>query len=106
EQIRSLRTPLLTCWPVLAEAAWLLRTQPILVRSLLRAVETAELQLATLDHRDVPGITRIMEKYQNLSTQLADSALLHLAEREGITTVFTLDRRDFWVYRPSRNRTL
>ena len=35
---------------------------------------------------------------------LADAALLYLAEREKIDTIFTLDRRDFSVYRSSRKR--
>jgi len=34
---------------------------------------------------------------------LADAALVRVAERERIRTVFTIDRRDFEVYRPSRS---
>lgn len=44
--------------------------------------------------------------YQDLKIQLADAALLHLANRESIETVFTLDRRDFSVLRLARNRRL
>jgi predicted nucleic acid-binding protein len=31
---------------------------------------------------------------------LADAALVRIAEREGIHRIFTLDRRDFLLYRP------
>lgn len=31
---------------------------------------------------------------------LADAALVRIAERERITTIFTVNRRDFSVYRP------
>jgi hypothetical protein len=31
----------------------------------------------------------------------ADAALVRVGEREGVGTVFTLDRRDFSVYRPA-----
>jgi hypothetical protein len=37
----------------------------------------------------------LMAKYESLRPQLADAALAYLAEREGIDTIFTLDRRDF-----------
>jgi predicted nucleic acid-binding protein len=37
---------------------------------------------------------------------LADSALAYLAECEGIDKVFTLDRRDFPVYRLAGGRSL
>ncbi len=33
---------------------------------------------------------------------LADAALVTVAERERIGRIFTLDRRDFEVYRPAR----
>jgi len=32
----------------------------------------------------------------------ADAGLVRIAERERISTVFTLDRRDFSIYRPAR----
>jgi len=42
-----------------------------------------------------------MAQYENLDPQLADACLVYLAHRENIDTVFTLDRRDFSVYRTS-----
>jgi len=33
---------------------------------------------------------------------LADAALVRVAERERLRRVFTLDRRDFQIYRPAR----
>jgi predicted nucleic acid-binding protein len=47
-----------------------------------------------------------MRRYEGIGLQMADAALVHLAEREGIRTVFTLDRRDFSIVRLKRNRTL
>jgi hypothetical protein len=47
-----------------------------------------------------------MHRYRDARLQLADAALVHLAEREGIRTVFTLDRRDFSIVRLKRNRAL
>ena len=35
---------------------------------------------------------------------LADAALVRVAEREDLTRIFTLDRRHFSVYRPGRRR--
>jgi predicted nucleic acid-binding protein len=40
-----------------------------------------------------------MKKYGNLRPQFADVVLVYLADRENIKTIFTLDRRDFSVYR-------
>jgi hypothetical protein len=41
-----------------------------------------------------------------MGAHLADGALVYLAHREGIDTVFTLDRRDFSVYRLGDGRSL
>jgi hypothetical protein len=39
-----------------------------------------------------------------MAPQLADAALVYLAGREQIDTIFTLDRRDFSIYRGSIRR--
>jgi uncharacterized protein len=45
-----------------------------------------------------------MRKYANRPMDLADAALIRVAEREGLRKIFTVDRRDFSVYR-LHNRT-
>jgi len=55
---------------------------------------------------DIPAIAAILAKYQGLGIQLADASLLHLANREGIETMFTLDRRDFGVLRLANRKKL
>jgi predicted nucleic acid-binding protein len=106
EQLQKLRGPLLTCWPVVTEAAWLLRGFPRAVRSLLSSFKAAAFQLASLDEADLPSITAILAKYRDLGIQHADAALVRLASREGIGTVFTLDRRDFGVLATARGKKL
>jgi predicted nucleic acid-binding protein len=61
-------------------------------------------ELLPLDEADLSGIATILAKYPGLGIQLADACLVHLANREGIETMFTLDRRDFGVLRLARGR--
>jgi predicted nucleic acid-binding protein len=44
----------------------------------------------------------LMRKYRDLPMDLTDAGLVRVAERERLRRIFTLDRRDFQVYRPSR----
>src|SRR4051794_23655970 len=122
--------PLLTCWPVVTEAAWLLRTRPDTLHRLLGSFESGLetipvggpkpgkigasvpywdrllFALLPLGDDDLPAIAAVMKRYESSAIQLADAALAHLAERENIRTVFTLDRRDFSIIRLKRNRSL
>jgi predicted nucleic acid-binding protein len=59
-----------------------------------------------LGEADLSGIAAILARYKGLGIQLADASLVHLANREGIETMFTLDRRDFGVLRLNRGRKL
>jgi len=106
EQLRELTPPLLTCWPVITEAVWLLRQQPQAVDRLLGGFESGLLKLLPVGEEAVGWIRAFVRRYRKLEPQLADAALAHLAEREGIETVFTLDRRDFLVYRVAGGRAL
>lgn len=102
--LRSLATPLLTCWPVLTEAAWLLRRHPRVVRQLLSSINGGLLSLLPLSEADSTPIAELMGRYEDLRPQLADAALVYLARRERIRTIFTLDQRDFSVYRGTGRR--
>jgi predicted nucleic acid-binding protein len=52
--------------------------------------------------KEAAAVAEIMKKYGNLRPQFADVMLVYLADRENIKTIFTLDRRDFSVYRAGR----
>ena len=56
----------------------------------------------TLGHEDFGRMRDLMKEYRDLPMDLADAALVRVAERERLRRVFTLDRRDFNVYRPLR----
>ncbi|HLN29454.1 MAG TPA: hypothetical protein VK395_17025 [Gemmataceae bacterium] len=104
--LANLSPPLLTCWPVLTETAWLLRKQPAALGKLFDAFAAGLLQLLPLEQESLPWIASFMHRYETIGAQLADGALVYLAEHEGIRTVFTLDRRDFTVYRLKGKRAL
>ena len=106
EQLRHIGGPLLTCWPVITEAAWLLRAYPAAIRRLLASFGGRPFELVPLGEGDLVAIAAILAKYRSLGIPLADAALLHLANREGIESIFTLDRRDFGVLRLARGKKL
>jgi predicted nucleic acid-binding protein len=104
--LASLGPPLLTCYPVLTEAAWLLHKRPDGFRAIIEGFGTGLFALLPLTGDDLPAIAAVMRRYEDAGIQFADAAIAHLAEREGIRTVFTTDRRDFSIIRLKRNRTL
>ena len=101
-----LRPPLLTCWPVLTEAAWMLRHESRPVEQIATILTGGLLEILPLEAECLRSIAAIMTRYGSARIQLADAALVHLADREQIQTLFTLDRRDFSILRLSRNRSL
>lgn len=100
--LETLSDPLVTVWPVMAEASYLLRASIDAQSRLLNWIQNGSIRLASLDGDDVPRIRELMLKYHDLPMDLADAALVRVAERDHIPRVFTLDRRDFEVYRPAR----
>jgi predicted nucleic acid-binding protein len=106
EELRRLSPPLLTCWPVITEAAWLLRSEVTGIQRLFTSFHQGFLRLLDLGQEAMPYLSDFLFRYRNLGAQLADAALVCLAEREGIDTVFTLDRRDFCVYRLQTGRSM
>jgi uncharacterized protein len=97
--LKELREPLATVWPPLTEAMSLLADLPKAQEALWEILVRGAVQLLPFDSSDAPRIRELMRKYANRPMDLADAALLRVAEREGIRKIFTIDRRDFAVYR-------
>jgi len=97
--LKGLREPLATVWPPLTEAMYLLADLPKAQEALWEMLSRGAVQLLPLDSGDAPRIRELMRKYANRPMDLADAALLRVAEREGIRKIFTVDRKDFAVYR-------
>ena len=70
--------------------------------ALWEMIETGAVGIIPLVTEDVPRMRELMHKYRDLPMDLADAALVRVAERERLRRIFTLDRRDFQIYRPSR----
>ena len=104
EALRNLPGPLFSCWPVITEAVWLLRGHPRVVQQLLGSIHSGFLEVLPLASLEAKAIANILKKYESSRPQLADAALVYLAGRDGIETIFTLDRRDFSVYRLAGRR--
>ncbi len=97
----GLRSPLGTVWPAVAEAMYLLGFSWKAQDALWELLATEALKLLPLDSADAPRMRELMKKYSDLPMDLADAALVRVAEREKIGRIFTLDRRDFQLYRPA-----
>jgi len=81
-----------------------LRAHPRAVQQLLGSLVSGFLELLPLTSLEAKGIADVMRKYESIRPQLADAALVYLANRDGFDTIFTLDRRDFSVFRSARKR--
>ena len=104
EECRSallrIRQPLATAWPPFTEAMYLVRDSLRAQNSLWEMVSTEAVNMLQLASSDCSRMRELMVRYSDLPMDLADAALVRLAERERIRRIFTIDRRDFQVYRP------
>jgi predicted nucleic acid-binding protein len=102
---RQARPPLVTTWPVLTEAAYLLAFSRRAQDGLLEIVRRGAIAIAPFAGDDVPRVRALMEKYRDVPMDLADASIVRVAERDGIVDIFTLDK-DFAIYRLGRGRTI
>ena len=99
DALRFFQGKIISTWPVLTESFYLLesgRGQEKLWSFILHE----GLRVDDLSVPDMKRMRELMKKYSDLPMELADASLVAVAERLRISTVFTLDRRDFSVYRP------
>jgi len=102
--LKTLRDPLVSVWPAFTEAMYLLGPSWPGQKALWSRLETDALALRPLDEMDAPRMRELMEKYRDLPMDLADAALVRVAERDSLTDIFTLDRKHFSLYRHGRRQ--
>ncbi len=78
---------------------YLLRGYPEGQEALWKMLQRGGIGLLMLDLDDIPRIQELMRQYRNRPMDMADAALVAVAEREGLGTIFTMDKNDFSVYR-------
>lgn len=91
--------PFHTTWPVLTEAAWLLRKIPAAVREMVELVTDDILLPVPLNAEGVRRVLELLTGYQSLNLQLADASVVAAAEVLGTNRVLTFDFKDFSVLR-------
>jgi uncharacterized protein len=92
----SLREPLATCEPVIAEACYLLG--PKGAQGALALCERAFITVSFSLQSEVTSVRRLMDRYLSVPMSVADACLVRMSELTPTARVLTLDG-DFAVYR-------
>lgn len=100
--LREHRGDLLVPAPVVPETAWLLESRlgPTAEARFLRLITTGMLQVIDLAVADYARCVELIEQYADLGLGLVDASVITIAENRGISTLATLNARDFNVVRP------
>lgn len=95
---RSLGHPLATTVAVLTELFHHQSSYPYRLRAAWGLARSRSIKVLPVSESDLPDLERLMLKYADRPMDFADATLVRLAEREGLSTILTVDR-DFGVYR-------
>jgi predicted nucleic acid-binding protein len=96
---QQLRLPLVTSEAVLTELFHLVGDNRRDVEGAWSFLRSGALALAAIGNSELPEIHTLMSRYWDRPMDFADATLVHLAKREAIATVFTVDSADFQTYR-------
>ena len=95
----ALRLPLATTAAVLAELFHLVGDNRREVAAAWTLLRSGAITVASIDDADLPALDALMARYHDRPMDFADATLVHLARRESLATVFTIDHDDFETYR-------
>lgn len=100
--LKAIKEPLVTTIPVLTEAFHMLDPASVGSDRLRDFIVNGGLSVWFLDRGTVRRAFELMEQYADHPMDLADASLVTAAEAIGTRQVFTIDRKDFAVYRVRR----
>jgi predicted nucleic acid-binding protein len=99
EVFRHLPLPLMTSTAVLTELFHLVRRSRMEIETAWTFLRSDTVILAPIYTAELSEIHALMSRYWDRPMDFADATLVHLAKREKIATIFTIDHSDFETYR-------
>lgn len=99
EAFGGFRLPLATSAAILTELFHLVGDDPAERDAAWRFIRSGAVSVLPIVDADMPRLEALMRKYLDRPMDFADATLVHLAERESLSTVFTVDHNDFETYR-------
>jgi len=105
EQWKHLSPPLLTCEPVLTEAAFLLKREGRETDPLMALLERGVLRVGLNIEDQLPDLRALMRRYRDRPMSLADACLVRLSELHAGGVILTFDT-DFRIYRRYGNKVI
>jgi len=99
DALASLRLPLLTTEAVLTELFHLIAARNLSMGNAWKFVRSGALTLQPMADSDLPALHALMAQYKDRPMDFADATLVHLASRESLSVILTVDHDDFETYR-------
>lgn len=93
------RLPLVTSEAVLTELFHLVGDNRHEMEGAWKFVRSGALAPAAISDSELPQIHTLMSRYWDRPMDFADATLVHIAKRDSLSTVFTIDHADFEAYR-------
>jgi predicted nucleic acid-binding protein len=88
---------------VAVESAWMIESRlgPRAEATFVAALAAGELTVVDLTAADWHRCAELIERYHDLGLGIVDASVVAIAERLGVSTIATLNHRDFAVVRPA-----
>ncbi|MBZ5724943.1 MAG: PIN domain-containing protein [Acidobacteriia bacterium] len=99
DAFRQFHLPLVTSEAVLTELFHLVGDDRREVAAAWKFLRSGALMLAAIEDSELLQIQALMSQYWDRPMDFADATLVHLAKRESLSTIFTVDYADFETYR-------
>jgi predicted nucleic acid-binding protein len=99
DAFNHLRLPLLTSEAVLTEVFHLVGDTRHHMEAAWKFIRSGALTVGTIEVTELPTLHSLMLRYWDRPMDFADATLVHLAKRESLSVILTVDQADFSTYR-------
>jgi predicted nucleic acid-binding protein len=106
EAFRQIGLPMATTEAVLTDLFHLVGGSRHEMEAAWKLLRSGAVVLSPISDSELANIHELMSRYADRPMDFADATLVYVAGRDGLTTVFTVDRADFETYRIEGRRKL